>query len=424
MTDFAIVDGGAGSIHVRTKMDGDASAISRDEFMSMKWLAKHPDVKNIIGEYAHLQVPQTEASLSQPFTADQLVDMHRNADNAGVSIKLLPEKQAAKARAQYAELADVDGSFSRDSDGSIKKGDSVDTACWFLWVQHNGHDHLQMAFDPRIERGDAPSLVGHTNLFCNAARSFRYDPAWPSNVGKNKVDHVLRFIEGTMGFRASGDNDKESNLRNDRAWCRFLEYAGLSGVIEGLGTGRGKRTVLDRSIKLPRYEDMQMRIGALYSIVASVIHPLSGETVLNSKGRPYSKDYIMRVVVGNTPNHGQMGVARSNIWWHYARHKTAGCFGRGKSDKKRGSPYEAKVGSDDELARKLVHKAVRKLCRKMIGYTVELRSGSVSSGMLGFELEPVTRKAIAAALCEVANVRKPRLEESRIKGQAVVQELF
>lgn len=54
------------------------------------WLLRLPPNTLVVCESAHLGVPQTERSLAQPFSSDQLLQLYADLDRRGVTLKLAP----------------------------------------------------------------------------------------------------------------------------------------------------------------------------------------------------------------------------------------------------------------------------------------------------------------------------------------------
>lgn len=62
----------------------------------LTWLLQLPCNVLVICESAHLGVPQTELSLAQPFTADQLLKLYGDLRDRGITLKLAPHAHTGK----------------------------------------------------------------------------------------------------------------------------------------------------------------------------------------------------------------------------------------------------------------------------------------------------------------------------------------
>src|SRR6056300_681075 len=65
------------------------------------------DGSEIIVEYAHMGCPRQDRSLSQPFTADQLLTFYENLREKNITLKLFPQQSTPRACA-YSGLPKLD----------------------------------------------------------------------------------------------------------------------------------------------------------------------------------------------------------------------------------------------------------------------------------------------------------------------------
>ena len=68
-----------------------------------------PEGSTLICEYSHLGCQRTEFSLSQPFTADELLRLYSELEDKNITLKLFPQKSTPRA-CSYANLPKSDES--------------------------------------------------------------------------------------------------------------------------------------------------------------------------------------------------------------------------------------------------------------------------------------------------------------------------
>jgi len=205
-------------------------------------------------EWAHLAVEQTERSLAQCFTADQLIQLYGGLKARGVTLRLFPHYHSGpRARAWSAH-------HYPDVVKSEKSDDVNDAAALALYVKfRNG---ISLAKPPesfaRCEKRDfGRAVIDFANRVLNAERSFGYKG--------HKFPHVV-----ALGRKI---NAKKNGT--------FIDH--------------------DRAV----------------SIAALIVTEVGGRKLMFTRGgQPPGARFWMRYVLRFTPFHHRGGIARSNIMKH------------------------------------------------------------------------------------------------------------
>jgi hypothetical protein len=314
---YGTIDGGGSQLYVRFgEGDDDVAPMSRMDFLSCRWLDedRFSGIKQFAAEYAHLAVPQTERSLAQIYSSTQLMDLYDRLDARGVSLFYLPEKQFTKA----CWLIDAD--YAAED----KKDDAADTLIWLKWLKDEHTENLQPAIRDveahRVRGDDYRQLVKIVNTTLNTMRVGKYNPYamyTESEFFPDGVDHAVKFMRDWCDKL---DKDtipaKSEKVKCVRELLLTIGYSdGSIAVNERTRTGVSAvdAGVYRLLIESPLYP--------MATAVAALIDPRTGDVHRKRSGKHRSVDEIMRVL-GNSPNHGKMGVARSNIYWHLSRNRT------------------------------------------------------------------------------------------------------
>ena len=312
---YGTIDGGASKLFVRFgEGEDDCVSMSRTEFLSCKWLDENrfSGIKQFAGEYAHLAVPQTLSSLAQIYTESQLMELYDNMDSRGVSLFYLPEKQFTKV------CFSIDEEYAKKG----KKKDKIDTLMWYKWIRSFYIDNLQPAVRDfakhRKDGEDYQKLVDITNVTLNTMRTGGYDHKamyTESEFFPDGYDHAVEFMR--YWFPHFDKTEESKGTASERSKCAMEIFSTLGVKVVDRREdpdadecpNEGALDILTNRLQYP-----------LSTAVASMIEPTSGEVHRKSNGKFRSVDEIMRVV-GSSPNHGKMGVARSNLY-HHASHNT------------------------------------------------------------------------------------------------------
>jgi hypothetical protein len=124
----------------------------------------------LIAEAAHLAVPQTEKSLAQPFTADELLRTYDELKSAGVTLRLFPQAHGRKARTWVA--INAPGFVEQE-----KTSDINDARALAYFVAHN--NGVALSKPPRSFDIHAYNIYGQmvrerSNRVLRAAKTYGY----------------------------------------------------------------------------------------------------------------------------------------------------------------------------------------------------------------------------------------------------------
>ena len=275
---FAVLDAGSKSFYI-LHHDGTESVVSRESLLDCQWLKGE---KQIVGEYAHLAVaqsqgPNSQASLSQPFSNDDLVNLYDTLNRLGVSGFYWPEKMTGKARR-----------FLFGKGCKVQKTDVVDCKAIKYWLLNRSFSVQPMKRN-RVCQSAIRDHVKLINCQANAARAVSYS----GQLGwSNQIDYAAR-AKNKMKIGVS----QHFNLfiRNKYDCGKDWENA---------------LRMLDHASE-----------GYKWSCVALVIDAQTGESRKHPSGRFFTVKEIIKYGCGFSPNHGNRGVVRSNIMYHFARNR-------------------------------------------------------------------------------------------------------
>lgn len=255
----------------------------------------------LVMEKAHLGTPQTSKSLAQPFTPDELLEIYRGCEQAGVDVRLFPHAHTRKARDWVAVNFPGEVEFGKTTDENDAKGLA------FYVANHNG---ISLAKPPKtFERSDASKYGDqvrfHANIVLNASRSERY--------------------EGR----------------------KFPYIAMMAGQLFEQ-VNQGEESFIDQKVA--------------FSICALVATEIDGTPVkFTYKHRVPAYRFWIRHVAKFTPFHHRGGVSRSNMHWHRFRPFLAKFAARNGVTTKDGQKYVPFAMFDDvqEYTRRQAWKSVR-----------------------------------------------------------------
>ena len=95
--DVVGADFGGGHMHYHSVRSGrDVTAVPIEQVVNA--ILSLPRGTLFVAERAHLATPQTDRSLAQPFTAEQLINLYTACHSAGIKILLFPQAHTRKAR--------------------------------------------------------------------------------------------------------------------------------------------------------------------------------------------------------------------------------------------------------------------------------------------------------------------------------------
>lgn len=236
----------------------------------------------IISEYAHLGVPRTLKSLSQPFTKNQLRSLYDACEAREISLKLFPQKSTPRA---------IDYS-------KFEKSDETDPEAIYNLIQDFPQTSLMNPpkdFDTNESRREGFKWKEEINLILNHSRSQDYEG--------EAYQWVINNIE------------KIDNLLSDTARSAFkIERYKVSNKNKGFQKG---------DININKLAKAQI-CSVLATLMGGIEKDFLTEEAFinfnprfrNSTGTYAGWNFIKRYVLCMSPFHLKGGVARSNLYYH------------------------------------------------------------------------------------------------------------
>ena len=261
-----------------------------------------PRGSELVCENAHLGVEQTAASVAQPFTRGQLVELYESLERNDQKLWLFPQQSTPRACAYS---------------GLPKQDDNDPISIYTLLCSY---PEISMrkpnkSFDNDPMLLEAWEFKHWTNVFCNQARA-RYEVPYTEDACSTWLIENLDSLYSRLSDEA-------------RDFFKFTKEASESHKkktgevsVENRWSGVKKED--------PRYMkwkwDGDMRTSAIYSIACTLINPidfLHGDAG-QPRVRPYTQQlagwkYVKRYVFCFTPFHHRGGTARSNLTHHTLR---------------------------------------------------------------------------------------------------------
>jgi len=251
-----------------------------------------PEGSVLVCEYSHLGYPRREKSLSQPFTAEELLRLYKDLKDNGIRLMLFPQKSTPRAIGFVNELYKAGKielpSFVVIKNGRIIKCDINDPWVISVFLQH--HPQTSMANPPkRFASEENPDLYreaiyeykDHTNYLCNVARTFSY------------TDNISDWIRFNIQYIYENLSEEARDIFN-------IEFYSDRGAKKR----RGK--INCRTLKMPQ----------LFSIAATLINEDGTNRVRSDTGQSLGWGYVKRHILCMTPFHMKGGTARSNLYYH------------------------------------------------------------------------------------------------------------
>lgn len=272
------------------------------------WLLRLPRNTLLVCESAHLGVPQTEQSLAQPFTAEQLLEMYGLLRDRGVTLKLAPHAHTGKLMR--------------------------------LWVAHHCAELMRTA--DKSDAADAMSLAVYVDR-CNALSLANPYTTFHRSARREFGRKVTRLSNILLNAERTDD------------------YGGAFYPL----VMKVARDVHRRCNSFPS-------LKFVVTVASTLLSEKSGRlVVLTHRGQPPGRWFWLRDVLRMSPWHHRGGTARSNLMWHTFRpYLQKHARGRGVSVKvgnkyKKFAVYDAKqkaahAGATKCFRQQLLH--CRKLC--------------------------------------------------------------
>ena len=289
----------------------------------------------LVCEYAHLGCPRGERSLSQPFTAAELLNLYDNLKQNNITLKLFPQQSTPR-----------DCAYS-----GMEKSDENDVKSIYLLLQDFPEISLMnppTSFDVSEKRQTSWQLKDNINYTLNLARRFKY---------LDEDDENTKLLKSLMSEMESelSDNTKDAfGLTN----CRYTNNR------------KGKWKVGDvcwNKISMPQ----------IYSVLSCLQDENGNLRKVN--GKLPSWKFAKRYLLGMTPFHFRGGVARSNLYYHGMKNyiirkakdagvklkskKRGGFFDDDGKTFKEGTKFTKEEDNCFLMHRKNYHDAIRELYR-------------------------------------------------------------
>ena len=252
------------------------SALSYEEFLRYQF---QPN-SLVIGENAHFGTARTERSLSQPFEGDQLLSFYAKLRENGVTLKLFPEGSTPLAN-----------EYSGHDKLGPKATDQDDCKSIFMYLR--SHQHLlktlknpPSTFAKSDIREEGYKRKDDLNIHLNKARRFDY---------KDPTDHLTKWIYENIDELASHLSPESRDA------FRLLDRCKT-----------GKRAGQFKKIAMPQ----------IYTILATMMNQ-DGEFKIRSNDQLVGWEFVRRHLIPMSSFHRKGGVARSNIFYHGAKHYIA-----------------------------------------------------------------------------------------------------
>ena len=316
------LDFGAKSFHYYMVRSGASGKMRASE--AIGWLCQLTRGTLVVCEWAHLAVPQTSESLSQPFKANQLVSLYRELRLRGITLKLAPHAHT--------------GLRMR------------------LWVSHRYPALIANA--EKSDAADALMLAVFVNE-CNELSLANPPSGFGVSLGRQygrrvtKRSNVVLNAERTLEFPYSG-----------AYFPLLMKLARKASRKAGGG---------------------QRNIGLSASIVSTLACEEDGRLYLfTHRGQIPGRWFWMRNVLRMSAWHHRGGTARSNVMWHRFRPYVSR-FARARGvSLKQGASYVkvALMGEREKKLRKMAMREFRQLILKIRDAVIAIADKQMGAGRM------------------------------------------
>jgi len=234
----------------------------------------------VICENAHLGVPRTKKSRSQPFTAEELLDLYQGFEDNNITLKLFPQKSTPNAC-----------SYS-----GLPKSDLNDPKSIYIYWQ--AHPNISMK---------NPSLSFNEDL--KRLASYQYKSETDNLINAERRSDVPYSEDGCSQWLRTHIYEITDRLSES---ARFVfRLTDESKYKKNCKTGKKGEYKLGKQ--------SPVRLSALYAVVCTLLDDQGKVRIRPETGNMPGWDYIKQYILKFTPFHQQGGVARSNLWWHTFR---------------------------------------------------------------------------------------------------------
>ena len=294
------VDCGTNTSTIWSEITQTSTVISHEEVLRLPETL--PRGSFVVSEGAHLGTPRGDKSLSQPFTADELLSIYSRFEEAGITLRLFPQQSTprvngwANEQIKAGKLKVPDPSFLNDK-GEIEKTDLTDPWCLTKFL----HSHplvVEALMKPRekFHTDDTPDpfrleiyeYKSHCNYLCNKAR--RMFPKYSDKISmsiKNNIDYIYDNLDDTA-----------------RDCFNLIKYKRNGKTPAGVPYKKG-------DINLN-----QAKIDKLFSILCTIMDEDGSIRIRPYEGKMAGWGYIKRHILCMTSFHFKGGVARSTLYHH------------------------------------------------------------------------------------------------------------
>lgn len=273
-TDLPIIafDAGKGRFYFYETSTGDSGPLGYAEFVSMSWLSKYPNTKQLIIESAHLR-PQ-KLSLAQPLTEDQLRELHAAAEFNDVKIFVVPGEQRA-SRSYFVHRG-------------LKKDDDLDSEAIGKYYTSGRSTSDVKLWNPKKTVDESRKLLNREMTYqANMSRLHSGLPGYGITEADRMVDVAVRMAVdyGVPDF----ETELENGIRD-----HILSYI------------KGK---IDEGKKLAVFSSTIAR-----GLAITVLDQETGEPWTDDNGNEIPLRELRDIAWGDSASHGMLGVVRSDIF--------------------------------------------------------------------------------------------------------------
>jgi len=246
------------------------TTLSPEDFLRIEqWC---PKGTILVAEYAHLGCVRTEKSLAQVYDAETLQDFYRRAYSLGIDIRLFPQSQTPKARAQT---------------GFIEKSDEADAKAIYAYLLQEPSVLRSLKRPSRSFIAEQWRLAGWsykdtTNAMLNVARRFDY-AIEGDQITTFVLDNLERFAQA---------------LPDDAKEIFGLLHRKKDGSFYKTGSTNGPQ------------------LSKLYTLAALLLNDDGSLRYRPDTNKPPGISWLVRTQIAPSPCHHRGGIARSNVMWH------------------------------------------------------------------------------------------------------------
>ena len=259
-TEVIGLDFGGNAVHYYKARSGKRGQMPFKELTA--WLLRLPQNTLVVCESAHLGVPQTELSLAQPFTAEQLLALYAGLASSGVTLKLAPHAHTGRRMR--------------------------------LWAAH--HYTEVMRDSDKSDAGDAMALAVYVDN-CNEIALAEPYKSFSQSVRRNFGRKVTRLSNAVL-------NAERTNAYGGAFYTLIIKLA---------------RNVRRRAFCLGEFTP-ESKLKLIVTVASTLVSEKRGRLVLfYHRGHLPGRTFWMRDVLLMSAWHHRGGVARSNLMWHLFR---------------------------------------------------------------------------------------------------------